>query len=74
MAEPFPLEPSLWAATASDAPPTPPLEGSAGADVVIIGAGYAGLSTALHLAERGVSLAFAGTTPSCLCRAKVISQ
>jgi len=54
MAEPFPLEPSLWAATASDAPPTPPLEGSASADVVIIGAGYAGLSTALHLAERGV--------------------
>jgi glycine/D-amino acid oxidase-like deaminating enzyme len=54
MAEPFPLERSLWAATAGEAPPTPPLEGSAATDVVIIGAGYAGLSTALHLAERGV--------------------
>src|SRR5689334_15201944 len=54
MAEPFPLEPSLWAATAGEAPPTPPLDGSAAADVVIVGAGYAGLSTALHLAERGV--------------------
>jgi glycine/D-amino acid oxidase-like deaminating enzyme len=54
MAEPFPLEPSLWAATANAAPPTPALEDSASADVVIIGAGYAGLSTALHLAERGV--------------------
>jgi len=54
MAEPFPLEPSLWAATAPPAPPTPPLETSARADVCVIGAGYAGLSTALHLAERGV--------------------
>jgi glycine/D-amino acid oxidase-like deaminating enzyme len=54
MAEPFPLEPSLWAATAPPAPPTPPLEASASADVCVIGAGYAGLSTALHLAERGV--------------------
>ena len=53
MAEPFPLEPSLWAATAQPAPPTPPLAESARADVCIIGAGYAGLSTALHLAERG---------------------
>jgi glycine/D-amino acid oxidase-like deaminating enzyme len=54
MAEPFPLEPSLWAATAPPALPTPPLETSARADVCVIGAGYAGLSTALHLAERGV--------------------
>src|SRR5689334_8582074 len=53
MADPFPLSPSLWAATAPPAPPTPPLEGSAAADVVVIGAGYCGLSTALHLAERG---------------------
>lgn len=55
MAEPFPLQPSLWAATAPPAPPTPPLEGSTEADVCIIGGGYAGLSTALHLAEQGVS-------------------
>ena len=54
MTEPFPLAPSLWTATAPPAPPTPPLEDSARADVCVIGAGYAGLSTALHLAERGV--------------------
>ena len=54
MAEPFPLEPSLWTATAPPAPPTPPLEESTHADVCVIGGGYAGLSTALHLAERGV--------------------
>ena len=54
MTEPFPLAPSLWAATAPPAAPTPPLEASTNADVCVIGAGYAGLSTALHLAERGV--------------------
>jgi glycine/D-amino acid oxidase-like deaminating enzyme len=54
VAEPFPLAPSLWAATAPTAPPTPPLETSARADVCVIGAGYAGLSTALALAERGI--------------------
>src|ERR1044072_5873481 len=54
MAKPFPLEPSLWAASAPPAPSTPPLEESTQADVCVIGAGYAGLSTALHLAERGV--------------------
>ncbi|MCU4120222.1 NAD(P)/FAD-dependent oxidoreductase [Variovorax sp. N23] len=50
----FPLTPSLWAATAAPAPDTAPLDGDAQADVVIVGAGYCGLSTALHLAERGV--------------------
>jgi glycine/D-amino acid oxidase-like deaminating enzyme len=54
MAEPFPLARALWTATAPPAPPTPPLETSARADVCVIGAGYAGLSTALALAERGV--------------------
>jgi glycine/D-amino acid oxidase-like deaminating enzyme len=54
MAEPFPLAPSLWAATAPPARATPPLESSARADVCVIGAGYAGLSTALALAERGI--------------------
>src|ERR1700744_4649371 len=53
MAEPFPLAPSLWAATAPAAPSTPPIEGDISADVVVIGAGYCGMSTALHLAERG---------------------
>jgi glycine/D-amino acid oxidase-like deaminating enzyme len=54
MTEPFPLAPSLWAATALPAPATPTLETSARADVCVIGGGYAGLSTALALAERGV--------------------
>jgi len=54
MAEPFPLEPSLWSATAPPAPSTPALTDSTQADVCIIGGGYAGLSTALHLSERGV--------------------
>jgi glycine/D-amino acid oxidase-like deaminating enzyme len=53
MAEPFPLAPALWAATACAAPPTPAIEDSVSTDVVIIGAGYAGMSTALHLAQRG---------------------
>jgi glycine/D-amino acid oxidase-like deaminating enzyme len=56
MAEPFPLAPSLWAATAPSAPATPPLEKDAEADICIIGGGYAGLSAALHLAERGVGV------------------
>jgi glycine/D-amino acid oxidase-like deaminating enzyme len=51
---PFPLTPSLWAATAAPAPATAPLQASTRADVLVVGAGYAGLSTALHLAERGV--------------------
>ena len=55
MVEPFPLAPALWAETAPPAPPTPPLETSARADVCVIGAGYAGLSTALALAERGIT-------------------
>jgi glycine/D-amino acid oxidase-like deaminating enzyme len=54
MTEPFPLAPSLWAATATPAPPAPPLEESTSADVCIVGGGFAGLSTAVHLAERGI--------------------
>lgn len=48
--------PSLWAATAPPARITPPLRESGRFDVAIVGAGYTGLSTALHLAERGVSV------------------
>jgi glycine/D-amino acid oxidase-like deaminating enzyme len=56
MSEPFPLKPSLWAATAPPPVPTPRLDTDVYADVCVIGAGYAGLSTALHLAEQGTSV------------------
>lgn len=48
-----PAAPSLWAATAPPAPDTPALDASVATDVLVIGAGYTGLSTALHLAESG---------------------
>ena len=57
MAPAFPLQPSLWAVTATPAPATPPLSGDINADVCIVGGGFAGLSTALHLAEQGAKVA-----------------
>lgn len=53
MAEPFPLAPALWAATAAPAVPTPTLADDLEIDFCVIGGGYAGLSTALHIAEAG---------------------
>ncbi|MFX1739689.1 FAD-binding oxidoreductase [Paraburkholderia sp. A1RI_3L] len=50
------LPDSLWAATAQPAPDTPALRESVSCDVAIVGAGFTGLSTALHLAERGVKV------------------
>ena len=47
------LPPSLWAATAPPAPPTVPLVGEARTAVAVVGGGFTGLSTALHLAEAG---------------------
>lgn len=47
---------SWYAATAHALEPQPPLTGAARADVVIVGAGYTGLSAALHLAEAGLSV------------------
>lgn len=47
---------SLWAATAPAAPETPALEGERRADVAVVGGGYTGLSTALHLAEAGADV------------------
>lgn len=51
-----PLTDSLWAATAPPAPDTPALQGGERADVCVVGGGYTGLSTALHLAERGADV------------------
>lgn len=44
---------SYYAATRADLAPFPALKGAAKADVCIVGAGYTGLSAALHLAQRG---------------------
>jgi gamma-glutamylputrescine oxidase len=43
---------SMWAATARPRPESAPLRADESADVVIIGAGFTGLSTAHHLAAR----------------------
>ncbi len=47
---PTDLPNSVWAATAPAPIDTQPLAGDVTADVVVVGAGYTGLSTALHLA------------------------
>jgi gamma-glutamylputrescine oxidase len=48
--------PSLYAESAGDFPDQPALEGAVRADVVIVGAGFTGLSAALALADRGASV------------------
>jgi gamma-glutamylputrescine oxidase len=48
---------SYYAASALPAPVRPPLAGRVDADVCVVGGGIAGCSTALHLAERGYSVA-----------------
>ena len=50
-----PLSHGLWAASAPAGPDAPPLQGHRAVDVAIVGAGYTGLSAALHLAEGGAS-------------------
>jgi glycine/D-amino acid oxidase-like deaminating enzyme len=52
-----PLTHGLWEASAPPAPDTAPLRGRIGVDVAVIGAGFTGLSSALHLAEGGRSVA-----------------
>ena len=44
---------SYYAATVNDVTDFAPLSGEQSADVCVIGAGFTGISTALHLAERG---------------------
>src|SRR4051812_35388142 len=46
----------LWERSAPPAPPTGSLSDQLVADVVVIGAGYTGLSAALHLAETKASV------------------
>lgn len=49
--------PDSWYAATCDLPPeTPPLPGAQTADVCVIGAGYAGLSAALELAQQGMDV------------------
>src|SRR3979490_625841 len=48
---------SLWAAATPPGPDLPELIGTQQADVIVIGAGFTGLSTALHLREAGVDVA-----------------
>ena len=47
---------SLYSDTARDAVATPPLRGDKRAGVVVVGGGFTGLSTALHLAQRGADV------------------
>lgn len=50
------LPPSLYADTAIAPVPTPPLEADKRCSVAVVGGGFTGLSTALHLAEQGVEV------------------
>lgn len=47
---------SYYAATRTPFGPLPALQGAATADVCVVGAGYTGLSAALHLAQAGLSV------------------
>jgi len=47
---------SYWATTAAPCPPVPDFDGSEKTETVAIGAGYTGLSAALHLAQQGRSV------------------
>jgi NADPH-dependent 2,4-dienoyl-CoA reductase/sulfur reductase-like enzyme len=53
---PAPMPPSLYADTARPPVSTPPLDGDRSTSVCVIGAGFTGLSSALHLAEQGTDV------------------
>src|SRR3546814_16646294 len=55
--------PSYYAATATAAPAACPLDGDVRTAVCVIGGGYAGLSAALRLAERGVPVVLLESGP-----------
>ena len=44
---------SYYAASANPSPNRPPLQGDHETEICVVGAGYSGLSTALHLSEKG---------------------
>ncbi len=56
MKYPQPHTGSYYAASANDATDYASLNGAVKADVCVIGAGFTGISTALHLAERGYNV------------------
>jgi glycine/D-amino acid oxidase-like deaminating enzyme len=61
MADPIEIERnrlprSLYAETARDAVAAPPLRGDKRVGAVVVGGGFTGLSTALHLAQRGADV------------------
>src|SRR5436309_1856526 len=51
-----PRHANVWEETAVPAPAIPTLDGAHRADVLVVGAGYLGLSAALHLAQAGVDV------------------
>jgi len=53
---PQPHTSSYYAASANQHSDHAPLKGDVRADVCVIGAGFTGISTALHLAERGFNV------------------
>ena len=56
MTPPLDWPPSLWAAATPPGPDWPALDESIRTDVAVIGAGFTGSSTALHLARRGIDV------------------
>lgn len=55
LGEPLKMPTSLWSITAQAGPPSEHLVRSEAADVIIVGAGFTGLTAAIYLAEAGLS-------------------